>query len=330
VKRTLLEYLRCPLCRKPLVLVETPASSATIQEGILNCTGCHNEFVVENGIPTMLAPQLPRYAEKMREASGWVALSKAQGWYHSSPEIDLALPDVVDKLGWDPVDSSSWLGTSHSFHDMFARFTRPGLRVLEIGAARTWAGHYFAAAGCTYTGCDIVADPQIGLGRSQFFMQHFNTYYEVVTADAEALPFADASFDLVFAIAALHHALDLPKMIGEMARVVKRGGIVAGLGEGVRSFRASPDAETQATEKEYGINEHVYTLWDYHAAFLRHRLRVTKIYRAAGDEWFMGEKAKAHMKRWRRLPWGGDWLATALLLGFFHPYDGISIYSTKW
>lgn len=277
----------------------------------------------------MLSPQLARYAEKMGEAHGWAAMSKAQGWYEASSIIDLALPDVVEKLGWDPIASSSWLGTSHSFHDMFKRFIRPGLRVLEIGAAKTWAGHYFVEQGCEYTGCDIMADSQIGLGRAHFFMEQFNIHYEVVRADAEALPFASKSFDLVFAVAALHHALDLPKMIGEMARVVKRGGIVAGLGEGVRAFRSDPAADIQATEKEYGINEHVYTLWDYYSAFLRHRLWVTHIYRAAGEEWFVGDVTKERLQRRKQLPLVGNWVATIDLLGFIHPYDGLSLYSTK-
>lgn len=277
----------------------------------------------------MLAPPMPGYAAKMREAAGWVTMAQAQGWYEANPEIDLALPDVVAQLGWDPAASSNWVGAAHSFHDLLTRLVRPGLRVLEVGAAKTWAGHYFTERGCIYTGCDLMADAQIGLGRAQFFREHFDTDYEVVTADAEKLPFADDSFDLVFAIAALHHALDLPKMVGEMARVTKRRGVVAGLNEGVRAFRASADAEGQATEKSYGINEHVYTLWDYYTAFLRHRLRITRIYRAAGNEWFMNDKKRRRLNLWRRLPWLNNGVLTAVLIGFLHEYDGLSIYSVK-
>lgn len=329
MKKALLDYLCCPLCHGALTIAEPSAIAEQVMRGQLRCTRCGQTYAVENGIPTMLAPQMAGYTEKMREAAGWVTMAQAQNWYAATPEVDLALPDVVTKLGWDPAASSNWVGAAYSFHDLVTRFARPGLRVLEIGAAKTWAGHYFTAQGCTYTGCDLMADPQIGLGRSQFFMEQFNTEYAVVTADAERLPFADASFDLVFAIAALHHALDLPKMVGEMARVVKRGGIVAGLNEGVRAFRASPDAEGQATEKAYGINEHVYTLWDYYAAFRRHRLSITKIYRAAGDEWFTGDKKQRRLKLWRRLPWLSNGVLTALLIGFLHRYDGLSIYSVK-
>ncbi|MEW5717567.1 MAG: class I SAM-dependent methyltransferase [Chloroflexota bacterium] len=46
-------------------------------------------------------------------------------------------------------------------------------------------------------------------------------------ADAHALPFDDNKFDLVTNRLALHHYLNARKAIAEMARVCKRGGIVA-------------------------------------------------------------------------------------------------------
>ena len=50
---------------------------------------------------------------------------------------------------------------------------------------------------------------------------------EFKPADAHALPFDDNKFDLVTNRIALHHYLSARKAIGEMARVCKRGGIVA-------------------------------------------------------------------------------------------------------
>ena len=50
---------------------------------------------------------------------------------------------------------------------------------------------------------------------------------EFKLADAHALPFDDNKFDLVTNRIALHHYLNARKAIAEMARVCKRGGIVA-------------------------------------------------------------------------------------------------------
>jgi ubiquinone/menaquinone biosynthesis C-methylase UbiE len=56
---------------------------------------------------------------------------------------------------------------------------------------------------------------------------------EVATekADAERLPFADASFDLVLGHAVLHHIPDLPRAFGEFERVLAPGGTILFAGE---------------------------------------------------------------------------------------------------
>jgi SAM-dependent methyltransferase len=48
----------------------------------------------------------------------------------------------------------------------------------------------------------------------------------VVVADAQALPFADASVDAVLAMHMLYHVPDIPAAINELARVLRPGGVV--------------------------------------------------------------------------------------------------------
>jgi ubiquinone/menaquinone biosynthesis C-methylase UbiE len=54
---------------------------------------------------------------------------------------------------------------------------------------------------------------------------------EAQSAEAEQLPFADASFDLVFGHAVLHHVPDLSRGLAEMRRVLRPGGTIAFCGE---------------------------------------------------------------------------------------------------
>jgi ubiquinone/menaquinone biosynthesis C-methylase UbiE len=54
---------------------------------------------------------------------------------------------------------------------------------------------------------------------------------QTVTADAEQLPFEDASFDLVLGHAVLHHIPDLPRAFDEFARVLAPGGTLLFAGE---------------------------------------------------------------------------------------------------
>jgi ubiquinone/menaquinone biosynthesis C-methylase UbiE len=52
-----------------------------------------------------------------------------------------------------------------------------------------------------------------------------------VTTEAETLPFADESFDLVFGHAVLHHIPDLDRAFAEFRRVLRPGGMIAFAGE---------------------------------------------------------------------------------------------------
>jgi len=54
---------------------------------------------------------------------------------------------------------------------------------------------------------------------------------ETVATEAEALPFDDASFDLVFGHAVLHHIPDLDRAFAEFRRVLRPGGVIAFAGE---------------------------------------------------------------------------------------------------
>jgi ubiquinone/menaquinone biosynthesis C-methylase UbiE len=54
---------------------------------------------------------------------------------------------------------------------------------------------------------------------------------ETVVTEAERLPFEDASFDLVFGHAVLHHIPDLDRAFAEFRRVLRPGGMIAFAGE---------------------------------------------------------------------------------------------------
>ncbi|HEX3609070.1 MAG TPA: class I SAM-dependent methyltransferase [Solirubrobacterales bacterium] len=54
---------------------------------------------------------------------------------------------------------------------------------------------------------------------------------ETVETEAEELPFADESFDLVFGHAVLHHIPDLDRAFAEFRRVLRPGGAIAFCGE---------------------------------------------------------------------------------------------------
>ncbi len=306
-----LDVMRCPVCHGGL---EDGASA-------LRCTGCGSVFPVEDGIPRMLDDRLPGIAEKRAEIAGWPEMARTQGWYEPDDEVDAHLPFLTRDLGWE---DTTWRANEHSFALLLERYVQPGMRVLEVGAAKAWASQHLVPRGVEYVATDILADPNVGLGRGAFYEARVGPFARI-QADGEHLPFADGSFDLVYCVAALHHALDLRRMVAEMARVARRGGVVAALNEGTRAVRASGEVEDQAEEKGFGINEHVHTLYAYLWAFWRSGLAVVRVEHAEGDADLRDRRIGGRL---RRLPVVGRSAAT-LFAQTCYGYSGVSLFARR-
>jgi SAM-dependent methyltransferase len=298
-------YVVCPVCR------------GTLGDD-LACRSCGRRYEVDDGIPRLLDPTAPGLDAKLRELAAWPELAREQGWYEADDRIDAALPFLNRDLGWN---DRAWAATEHGFQLLLDRYVRPGDRVLEIGAAKSWASQHLLPLGCEYVACDLVVDPLIGLGRGRFFEERVGPYLRI-QADGERLPFADRTFDVAFCVATLHHALDLRAMVGELARVTRRGGVVAGLNEGTRSPRRSGENPEQEHEKELGINEHVHTMWAYLWAFTRSGLRPIRLEYAQGPGELAERNIAGKLLRIGRTP------ATLWALNAY-AYSGLSVYARR-
>jgi ubiquinone/menaquinone biosynthesis C-methylase UbiE len=247
-------------------------------------------------------------------------MARDQGWYEPDEEVDAVLPYVNRDLGWDDLN---WRANEHSFGLLLA-LLKPGMRVLEVGAAKCWGAQHVIPLGCTYVGTDILADRNIGLGRGEFYEERVGPFLRV-QADGESLPFADESFDVAYCVATLHHALDLGAMARELARVTRRGGHVLALNEGTRAVWRSGDAPDQAEERGYGINEHVHTLYAYLWAFARAGLLVRRVEQADGYDELRGRRIAGRLLR---LPFAGRSAATWFTQTCYG-YQGVSLVARR-
>lgn len=106
----------------------------------------------------------------------------------------------------------------------------PWERTLEIGAGTG----YFSL---NLLGSDLIRDATAtdispGMLRAlEANAAELGLEVETVAGDAEELPFADASFDLVLGHAVLHHIPDLDRAASELYRVLEPGGTIAFCGE---------------------------------------------------------------------------------------------------
>lgn len=103
--------------------------------------------------------------------------------------------------------------------DLLLRFMEPvmGQAALDVGTGTGHFAQFLAEQGAKVVGVDIsramlrVAVAKPGMP-------------PLVQADAAALPFADAAFDLVLSVTALEFVSDTARAVAEMARVCRRGG----------------------------------------------------------------------------------------------------------
>src|SRR5438270_12856554 len=97
-----------------------------------------------------------------------------------------------------------------------------GARLLEVGCGMGTDLLQFARGGSRCTGIDLTP-------RSVEITRHrFNVYGErgdFLLSDGERLPFRDESFDVVYSNGVLHHTPDTGGAIGELYRVLRKGGV---------------------------------------------------------------------------------------------------------
>ena len=96
-----------------------------------------------------------------------------------------------------------------------------GRSVLDVGCGAGVDLARFARGGAEVTGVDV-AQSAVDLARTNFEQQGLRGRFE--SANGEALPFADNTFDLVFAHGVVQYTADPQRLVDECRRVLKPGG----------------------------------------------------------------------------------------------------------
>jgi SAM-dependent methyltransferase len=96
-----------------------------------------------------------------------------------------------------------------------------GKAVLELGCGAGYDAYTMLMNGADYTGIDITPEnPE----RVRRHLSYYGLTPDVFQADAEKLPFDDASFDVVYSNGVLHSTPDTAATFSEACRVLRPGG----------------------------------------------------------------------------------------------------------
>jgi ubiquinone/menaquinone biosynthesis C-methylase UbiE len=148
-------------------------------------------------------------------------------------------------------------------------------RVLDVAAGNGNATLAAARRGCIVTSTDYVG-ALLERGAERAKAERLEVSFQ--QADAEALPFDDASFDAVLSTFGVMFAPDQPKCAAEMARVTRPGGRIGlanwtpqgFVGQMFKTLGAYvPPPAGVSPPSKWGVEEHLRTLFAPHGVDVR-------------------------------------------------------------
>jgi ubiquinone/menaquinone biosynthesis C-methylase UbiE len=177
---------------------------------------------------------------------------------------------------------------------------RPGIRVLDVAAGTGNVAIRAAQAGAVVVAADLTPE-HFDAGRRE--ARNCGVELEWVEADAEALPFADASFDVVTSSFGAMFAPDHEAVAAELLRVCRSGGTIGmanftpeGLGGtffGTLAPYLPPPPPATQWPLAWGTDAHVRSLFGEHVGSLTlerrtyaERCASPEAYRALFEETF--------------------------------------------
>jgi SAM-dependent methyltransferase len=206
-----------------------------------------------------------------------------------------------------------------------------GHRMLDFAAGTCWTSYIFSEKGYDVIALEMNSSDLCGLG---VFRKYRNKMpFQAILGDCERSPLKEGIFDVVFCHQALHHASDLDRMVSEMARCAKKGGLVIAGGEHIRPFFTSDEAfRKKHPAVVFGANEHAYAYYRYREAFkLAGIVNVKVIPRGFECDFdtISQKPIRAFIKRISRIPLIGEGIVRFMLLNFSGAGTEVTIYGFK-
>jgi len=237
MRYALLKKLCCPNDFAILALTVTRQDNDDhIIEGVLECTRCHEQYTISDGVPNMLPGKQPdvevaelesvqkntieRFGFEWQHFSNW-------GWLGDYPDIPGAGEKYYGGLMQDS-HNAFWNKTLFRRTDLTSRHT-----VLDAGCGNGRFSYQAALTGAEVIGVDL------GWGvKSAFQNVRSLDNVHILRGDLFRLPFKNTLFDRIFSIGVLMHTGKAGKAFDSIVRTLRPGGLVSAhvYGSGMLSY----------------------------------------------------------------------------------------------
>jgi ubiquinone/menaquinone biosynthesis C-methylase UbiE len=208
-------------------------------------------------------------------------------------------------LGPDPVEearrferSAEWRETCRLLRGRIAR-----ARVVDLGAGAGIASYAFISAGAREV---LAVEPWSGAAAGRDAVERLGLQGIVsINSMGEDMPIDTDSVDIVYARQTLHHAADLKRMLAEIARVLRPGGVVfTSRDHVVDDTRQLAQFLAGHPVHRLAGGEHAFTLDEYLDAIRSAGLRVERVITPWGSviNLFPWARSEADRQRLLRAP----------------------------
>ena len=205
------EGFACPSCRTSLQLTA---------ENCLRCPREGSTFEQRDGIWRLLRPAREQAFARFIEEYETV---RRQEGRHLPGSAYRRLP----YRGFSSADPEDWRIRMRGYETLLHKIIQPleedlqrPLSILDLGSGNGWLSNRLAERGHTLAAIDLLCNDWDGLGA----YIHYETSFERVQAEFDALPFLDGSLDLAIFNASLHYSPDYETTLSEALRVLRLGG----------------------------------------------------------------------------------------------------------
>jgi SAM-dependent methyltransferase len=223
--------LACPECRTE---IGEPSDDR------VECRECARLFERRSGVWRFLTPtreaRLDPFMQQYR------IVREREGRRPSTADYYRHLPSVAP----DDPHAGDWRVRRETYHHLLQHVLAQGplpICVLDVGAGSGWLSHRLAGLGHRAVAVDAIDDEVDGLGAAR----HYATTFTVVQADFDALPFAEAQFDLVVFNGSLHYADDISATLAGAHRLLAPGGALVVMDSPM--FRGDRDGAAMLDDK---------------------------------------------------------------------------------
>jgi SAM-dependent methyltransferase len=229
------EAFACPSCRTSLQLTA------------VDCLRCPREgstFEQRDGIWRLLRPTRERAYTRFIEEYETVRRQEGR-----------RLPDSTYRnlpyRGFSSADPVDWRIRMKGYETLLYKIIQPleenlqgPLSILDLGSGNGWLSNRLAERGHALAAIDLVCNDWDGLGA----YIHYETSFERVQAEFDALPFLDGSLDLTIFNASLHYSPNYETTLSEALRVLRPGGELVVLDSPL--YRESRSGQQMVLERE--------------------------------------------------------------------------------